>query len=82
MGGVAGKDKGNDSGLYMIHIETNQLEEIVTVDAHEGNFETWGCEYEIKGDQVIATCLDEETYCWDIVKENGEIHLVKDKPPA
>lgn len=72
----------NDMGLYMIHIETSQTEEIVTVSTHEGNFETWGCEYEIKGDQVIATCLDEETYCWDIVKENGEIHLVKDKPPS
>lgn len=70
----------NDSGLYMIHIETNQLEEIVTVDAHEGNFETWGCEYEIKGEQVIATCLDEEYYRWDIVKENGEIRLVKVEP--
>lgn len=70
----------NDSGLYMIHIETNQLEEIVTVDAHEGNFETWGCEYKIKGDQVIATYLDELYYRWDIVKENGEIRLVKAEP--
>lgn len=70
----------NDMGLYMIHIETSQTEEIVTISTHEGNFETWGCEYEIKGDQVIATCLDEETYCWDIVKENGEIHLVKAEP--
>lgn len=68
----------NDIGLYMVHIETGQIEEIVTVSTQEGDFETWGCRYEIRGDQVIATCIHDDCYYWDIVREAGEISLVWD----
>ena len=66
----------NDIGLYMVHIENRQIEEIVTVSTQEGDFETWGCRYEIRGDQVIATCIHDDCYYWDIVREAGEISLV------
>ncbi|MFG6335933.1 MAG: hypothetical protein K1W20_10810 [Lachnospiraceae bacterium] len=41
----------NDAGLYLVHIETRLIEEIVTISTQEGNFETWGCQYEIRGDR-------------------------------
>lgn len=67
----------NDAGLYLVHIETRQIEEIVTISTQEGDFETWGCQYEIKGNQVIATCIHDDRYYWDIVRESGEVRLVK-----
>ncbi len=67
----------NDLGLYLVHIETRQTEEIVTALTQEGNYDTWGCEYEIRGDQLIATSIYDECYYWDIVRENGEVRLVK-----
>ena len=36
-----------------------------------------GCHYEVRGDQLVAVFSDEECYCWDIIRENGDIHIVK-----
>ena len=65
----------NDFGLYMVHIETSEIEEIITVGQEE-DFETWGCKYEIKGDRVIATCGAKNVFYWDIVSGNGEVRLL------
>lgn len=64
----------NDFGPRLIHLETKQIEDI-KID--EDNYDAYGCKYEIEGDQLIATVLDEEYYRWDIVRENGEVRLVK-----
>lgn len=64
----------NDMRLILIHLERNQIEEIITVGQED--FETWGCQYEIRGDQLIATCINDVCYYWDIVREDGEVRLV------
>lgn len=64
----------NDGGPIMIHLETHQIEDI---KKEEDDYDTWGCEYEIKGNQLIATFMDEEYYRWDIVREGGEIRMIK-----
>ncbi len=64
----------NDACLILVHLERNQIEEIITVGQEE-DFEPWGCQYEIRGDSLIATCYD-VCYYWDIVREDGEVRLV------
>lgn len=66
----------NDGGLYMVHTETGRIEEIITGSAQEDDFEAWGCHYEIKGNQVIATCANEKVFHWDIVSSAGEVALI------
>ena len=58
----------------MIHLETKRIEDI---KKDGDNYDTYGCKYEIEGDQLIAIVLDEEYYRWDIVRENGEVRIVK-----
>lgn len=64
----------NDSGPIMIHLETRQIENI---KQEEDDYDAWGCEYEIKGDQLLATCLGEEYYRWDIIRKDGDIRIIK-----
>lgn len=64
----------NDGGPIMIHLETHQIEDI---KKEEDDYDTWGCDYEIKGNQLIATFMDEEYYRWDIIREGGEIQMIK-----
>jgi len=60
----------NDDGPYLIHLETNQIEDI---RKKEDDYDAYGCKYEVIGDQLVAICLGEEQYRWDIVREEGEI---------
>lgn len=62
----------DDSGPYLVHLETNQIEDI---RQKEDDYDPYGCRYEVTGNQLIATCLDEEYYRWDIITEEGEINL-------
>ena len=64
----------NDGGPIMIHLENGQIEKI---KQEEDDYDAWGCEYEIKENQLIATCLDEEYYCWDIIREDDDIRITK-----
>ena len=64
----------NDFGPYLIHLETKHIEDI---KKDGDNYDAYGCKYEIEGDQLIAIVLDEEYYRWDIVRENGEVWIVK-----
>ena len=43
----------------------------------EDDYDAWGCEYEIKENQLIGTCLDEEYYRWDIIRKDGDIRITK-----
>ena len=64
----------NDFGPYLIHLETDYIEEI---KKKEDDYDAYGCKYEIKGEQMLATVMDNEYYCWDIIWDKGEIQLVK-----
>lgn len=59
----------DDSGPYLVHLETNQIEDI---RQKEDDYDPYGCRYEVTGNQLIATCLDEEYYRWNIIREKGE----------
>lgn len=64
----------NDFGPVMIHLETDQVENIKT---EEDDYDGYGCYYEIQGNQLIAMFLDEEYYRWDIVRQDDEIRMLK-----
>lgn len=64
----------NDDGPYLIHLETNQIEDI---RKKEDDYDAYGCKYEVIGDQLVAICLGEEQYRWDIVREEGEILCIR-----
>ena len=68
-----------DSNPKLIHLETNQVEEIEIAvgDNRERVFDAYGAKYEISGNQLIARYENEELYRWDIVKENQEVHIVE-----
>ncbi len=63
----------------LIHLETNQVEEIeISVgDNRERVFDACGAKYEITGNQLIVRYKNEELYRWDIVKENQEVRIVE-----
>ena len=50
-------------------------EQIEAVKKEEDDYDTWGCHYELKENQMIALFSDEEYYRWDIISENGDIYL-------
>lgn len=60
----------NDGGPIVIHLENGQIEKI---KQEEDDYDAWGCEYEIKENQLIAMFWNEEYYRWDIIREDGEI---------
>lgn len=62
----------NDAGPVLVHLETEQIE---AVKKEEDDYDTWGCHYELKENQMIALFSDEEYYRWDIISENGDIYL-------
>lgn len=62
------------SGPLLIHLETNQIEKIKKKD---DDYDVYGAKYEIQDNQLVCTCLGEKIYCWDIVKENNDIHITK-----
>lgn len=64
----------NDFGPIMIHLENKQIE---IIKQEEDHYDAWGCGYEIKENQLIAACLDEEYYRWDIVRKDGDIRIIK-----
>ena len=68
-----------DSNPKLIHLETNQIEEIEIAvgDNRERVFDAYGAHYEINGNHLIARYKSEELYRWDIVKENQEVHIVE-----
>ena len=65
--------------LRLIHLETNQIEEIEIAVGDNGQpvFDSYGAHYEINDNKLIARVLGEERYRWDIVKENQEVHIVE-----
>lgn len=62
------------SGPLLIHLETNQIEEIKKED---DDYDIYGAKYEIQDNQLVCTCMGEEIYCWNIVRGNGDIHIIK-----
>ena len=68
-----------DSNPKLIHLETNQIEEIEIPIGDNGRrvFDAYGAHYEISGNHLIARYKSEELYRWDIVKENQEVHIVE-----
>lgn len=62
----------NDAGPVMVHLESGQIED---VKKKEDDYDGYGCDYEMQGDYLIATCQDEEYYRWKIVREDGEIRM-------
>lgn len=62
------------SGPFLIHLETNQIEEIKKAD---DDYDIYGAKYEIRDNQLVGTCMGEEIYCWNIVRENDDIRIIK-----
>lgn len=62
----------NDAGPVLVHLETEHIE---AVKKEDDDYDTWGCHYELKENQMIALFSDEEYYRWDIISENGDIYL-------
>ncbi|MBP3475832.1 MAG: hypothetical protein J6K48_05890 [Lachnospiraceae bacterium] len=58
------------SGPLLIHLETNQIEEIKKQD---DDYDEYGAKYEIQDNQLVCTCLGEKIYCWDIIRESNDI---------
>lgn len=62
------------SGPLLIHLETNQIEEIKRED---DDYDIYGTKYEIQDNRLVGTCMGEEIYCWNIVKNNDDICIIK-----
>lgn len=64
----------------LIHLETNQVEEIDIAVGENGRrvFDSYGAHYEINENKLIARVLGEEVYRWDIVKENDEVYIIEE----
>lgn len=64
----------------LIHLETNQVEEIDIAVGENGRrvFDSYGAHYEINENKLIARVLGEEVYRWDIVKENNEVYIMEE----
>lgn len=62
------------SGPLLIHLETNQIEEIKRED---DDYDIYGAKYEIQDNRLVGTCMGEEIYCWNIVKNNDDICIIK-----
>lgn len=64
----------------LIHLETNQVEEIDIAVGENGRrvFDSYGAHYEINENKLIARVLGEEVYRWDIVKENNEVFIMEE----
>ncbi|MCM1145706.1 MAG: hypothetical protein NC407_13480 [Lachnoclostridium sp.] len=70
----------------LIHLETNQIEEIEIPVGDNGwwdvAFDAYGAHYEIKGNHLIARYESEELYRWDIVKKNNEVYIIPQSPES
>lgn len=69
-----------DMNPCLIHLETNQIEEIEIAVGENGRsvFDSYCAYYEINGDKLIARVLGEEIYHWNIVKENNEVYFMEE----
>lgn len=61
---------------HLIHLETSRIEDI---EGGIDDYDPCGAKYEINGNQLIAKVLGEEVYRWNIVEENHEVSIVKEK---
>lgn len=59
---------------HLIHLETNRIEDI---ERDADDYDPYGVQYEINGNQLIAKNVGEEVYRWDIMKENQEVYIMK-----
>lgn len=69
-----------DMNPYIIHLETNQVEEVELAVGEDGRsvFDAYGAHYEIDGNKLIARVLGEEVYHWNIMKENNEVYIMEE----
>ncbi|MBD5494782.1 MAG: hypothetical protein HDR12_10510, partial [Lachnospiraceae bacterium] len=67
-----------DMNPCLIHLETNQVEEIEIAVGENGRrvFDSYGAHYEIDGNKLIARVLGEEIYHWNIVNVNNEVYIM------
>lgn len=69
-----------DMNPYLIHLETNQVEEVEIAVGEDGRsvFDAYCAHYEINGNKLVAEVLGEEIYHWNIVKENNEVYIMEE----
>lgn len=69
-----------DINPYLIHLETNQIEDIEIAVGEDGRrvFDAYCAHYEINGNKLVARVLGEEVYHWNIVKENNEVYIMEE----
>lgn len=60
----------------LIHLENNQVEQIKKED---DDYDTYGAKYKIDGNRLICQFLDEQIYCWNIIKEDDEVLIIAKK---
>lgn len=58
----------------LIHLEKNEIEPIIN---EKCKYDTYGVEYKIQDHYMIAQCLGEQLYQWEILKKDGEVFLIK-----
>ena len=59
-----------DMEPLLIHLENNQVEQIKKED---DDYDTYGARYKVEDDKLICKFMDEEIFCWDIIREDNEI---------
>ncbi|EOS75078.1 hypothetical protein C819_02719 [Lachnospiraceae bacterium 10-1] len=65
-----------DMEPILIHLENNQVEQIKKED---DDYDTYGAKYKIDGNRLICQFLDEQIYCWNIIKEDDEVLIIAEK---
>lgn len=64
------------SGPLLIHLETNQIEEVKKED---DNYDIYGAKYEVQDNQLVCTCMGEEIYRWGITRKNNDITIEEEE---
>lgn len=57
----------------LLHLERNEIE---PVESGKCKYDTYGAEYEMQGNRLIAQGFGEQLFQWDIVERDGEVFIV------